>query len=113
MTGLNSTLFDKAAQATQEIYGHFDREFEEGTLMTWGVKGPDDEGPELVASNRYFTPVLDAGADKNTPFGLGVDSHGVLARMLGVGGGSSGVVHTEDNQVQYYNSYVELGGKRQ
>ena len=88
MTGLKSTLFNKVAQATQEIHSHFDREFEDGTLATWNINSSDDdEGPELIASNRYFTPVLDTGGTKNMPFGQGVDPHGVLAHMLHSGSG--------------------------
>ncbi|KAF8227048.1 hypothetical protein L208DRAFT_1298681 [Tricholoma matsutake] len=114
LTGLNSTMFDKAAQAMQEIYGHFYREFEDGTLVTWSLKGLDnDKGPELVVLNHYFTPTLDAGSDKHTPFGLGVDSNGVLACMLDGGGRSSTFVHTEDNQVHYHNSHVKLQGERE
>lgn len=107
-------MFDKAAQAMQEIYGHFYREFEDGTLVTWSLKGLDnDKGPELVVLNHYFTPTLDAGSDKHTPFGLGVDSNGVLACMLDGGGRSSTFVHTEDNQVHYHNSHVKLQGERE
>ena len=112
MTSLKSTLFNKAAQATQEIHSHFDREFEDGTLATWNLNGSDDdEGPELIALNHYFTPVLDAGGTKNMPFGQGVDPHGVLAHMRHSGSGSNIFVHMEDNQVGYYNSHVELHSK--
>lgn len=65
------------AQATQEIYGHFDREFDDGTLETWSLNEvPDGDSPELIASNHYFTPVLDADGASPTPFGQGVDPNG-------------------------------------
>jgi hypothetical protein len=115
LTGLNSTAFDNAARATQEVYGQFDREFEDGSLTTWDVNGSEDDGqgPELIASNRYFTPAPDAGCAKNTPFGLGIDPHNVLTHMLGQGKGPSSFVHTEDNQVKYYTSCVKTEGQRE
>ncbi|KAF8234627.1 hypothetical protein L208DRAFT_1260947 [Tricholoma matsutake] len=114
LTGLDSPVFEKAAQATQEIYGLFDREFEDGTLATWSLNELDDNrGPDLITSNCYFTPVVDAGGAKNTPFKSGVDPHGVLAHMMGSGSGTTSFVHTEESQVQYYSSYVKLQGKQE
>ncbi|KAF8240180.1 hypothetical protein L208DRAFT_1234793, partial [Tricholoma matsutake] len=104
LTGLDSPVFEKAAQATQEIYGLFNREFEDGTLATWSLNElDDDKGPDLITSNRYFTPVVDAGGAKNTPFKSGVDPHGVLAHMMGSGSGTTSFMHTEESQVQYYS----------
>ncbi|KAF8218891.1 hypothetical protein L208DRAFT_1346033, partial [Tricholoma matsutake] len=112
LAGLNPTAFNDAAWVTQEIYGQFDRELEDSTLIMWDVNGLDDaQGPKLIASNHYFTPVSDAGGAKNTAFRLGIDLHGILASMLRSGKGLSLFVHMEESQVQYYNSYVKQEGK--
>jgi len=111
LIGLGSATYERAINATQEIYSRFDREFEEGSLDEWIVTKPSDAlGSEFTASNRYFTPRRDAPNMEAVPFGDGVDPGGLL--MATVQGGN--LVHGEENKVYYYSGceYGENGEQR-
>jgi hypothetical protein len=99
LTGLGSPTFERAISAAQEVYGHFDRQFSEGILESWN-DSPGDSST-LSVSNRYLTPLTEAGAQASIPFFKGVDPRNILQNMTR-GDASNTYVHTEDNQVQYF-----------
>ena len=96
--------------AANEIYGHFDRQFSEGTLDSWVHSTVDDNDfPSLNLSNRYLTPTNEAHGLEAIPFDKGVDPRGILQNMT-KGDGLSTYVHTEDNQVQYFSTKIDTEG---
>jgi hypothetical protein len=106
--GLGSPTFTNAIRATKDIHRCFNRQFAEGTLEPW----TEDEGAEIVdLSNRYLTPVSEAGDMEDINFLPGVDPKGLL-RDLARGDGTCTYIHTEDNQVSYYNGHRDSTGNR-
>ena len=47
---------------------------------------------------------MEAGELESIPFGENMDPKGILADMLG-----GSLIHTKENQVQYYQRYGDLG----
>ncbi|KAF8220010.1 hypothetical protein L208DRAFT_1336227, partial [Tricholoma matsutake] len=99
LSGLGSPTFEQVILAAQEIYGHFDRQFTEGTLESWN--NSPENSMALNISNRYLTPQTEAGAQPSIPFFKGVDPRNIL-KNLSRGDLSQAHIHTEDNQVQYF-----------
>ena len=63
-------------------------------------------------SNRYFTPVVEAGGMTDVNFLPGVDPKGILHKMAQGDGSSRPYYHTEDNQVFYYATRRDSDGQR-
>ena len=103
MTGLGTPTFTSALEAAGKVYGYFDRQFSEGTLDSWSCSEEKTFGFAcLDISNRYLTPENEAKG-QDVAFQKGVDPHGVL-RGMATGDGTCSYVHTEDNQVQYFET---------
>lgn len=115
LTGLGTPTFEKAIEATREIYDLFDRVFEDGQLEpdTSVARNEDDSAPAISTldlSNRYLTPTRGAQAMVGIPVGRGVDPQGYLTPLIQEGS----FIHGEDNEVRYYKCMVnEKGEKRQ
>lgn len=92
----------KALQSITDIHAHFDRQFEEGILehIPELPSGAAD-GETIALWNRYLTPVGEAGGTASAPFLPGMDPKGILHDMI-----RSGLyIHTEDNQVHYFEAH--------
>jgi hypothetical protein len=111
LTGLGSATFTNALDAAYEIHQQFNRQFEEGVLERWSCSSVNNTSPCIDISNRYLTPAKEAGGTEETPFHKGVDSKGILQNMAN-GDGSISYVHTEDNQVRYFNMQRDTDGNR-
>ena len=110
LSGLGSATFQNALMAANEIYGHFDRQFSEGTLDSWNSSPVDDNDFHCInLSNRFFTPANEADGLEAIPFHKGVDPRGILQNMA-KGDGLTTHVHTEDNQVQYFSTKKDTEG---
>lgn len=111
LTGLGTATFTNALDAAHEIHQQFDRQFEEGVLERWSCSSADNASPCIDISNRYLTPAKEAGGTDETPFHKGVDPKGILQSMAN-GDGSISYMHTEDNQVRYFNMHRDTEGNR-
>ena len=96
--------------AVSEIYGHFDRQFSEGTLDSWDCSPVDDNDfPCMNLLNCYLTPANEAHGLEAIPFHKGIDPRGILQNMA-KGDGQIMHVHTEDNQVQHFSTKRDTEG---
>jgi hypothetical protein len=88
------------------IFSEFSRHFPEDDIHVWK---PDTflTHSALNVYNRYFYSAQDCPNQVSIPMGDYVDPDHTLASL----GSAAGLVHTEDNQVQYFkitsdNKYV-------
>ncbi|TFK58007.1 hypothetical protein BDN72DRAFT_782633, partial [Pluteus cervinus] len=105
LSGLGTLTFEESMTALSEAYTVFSRQFPEGRLMplqcnpsSWGL------GKSLVLSNRYFTKRSEGPQMKSIPFPAAVDPRKILTKYL-----TSTLIHTEENDVQYYVRHSDLG----
>jgi len=96
ITGMGNTSFSDVLKSVAIIQTVFKRTL--GSQLEDNVAQSDYTGhAALDASNRYFTPMNNAGDGENLPLGIDVDPLGFLAKAAG-----TDFVHTEDNRVYYY-----------
>ncbi|KAH9970052.1 hypothetical protein BGW80DRAFT_1173423, partial [Lactifluus volemus] len=110
LVGLGTPTFTRALEAIENIYSHFDRHLQEGTLdkHSTTVRG-DGVSDELSMWNRYFTPLREAKGTQAIPFLPGVDPSGILYNMAHEDNNYR-YIHSEDNQVQYFTSHRDDKG---
>ena len=112
ITGFDTPTFARAISAAQEIYGKFDRQFADGTLLSWATSHQDHEKVVcLDVANRYFTPKQNTRGLLSIPFQEEVDPRGVLVNMA-TGDTVHSYIHTDDNQVQYFTTFKGVAGER-
>jgi hypothetical protein len=107
---LGTPTFTRALEAIKNIYSHFDRHLQEGTLdkHLTTVRG-DGVSDELSMWNRYFTPLCEAKGTQAIHFLPGVDPSGILYNMAHKDN-NYWYIHSEDNQVQYFTSHRDNKG---
>jgi hypothetical protein len=89
----------------RQIEQLFARQIPAGALEVW--QPYETEGHvALRLWNRYFTRKRDQGSRPAVPFSPVIDPAGILARAC-----DQGVVHLEDNEVQYYEAIYPKPGK--
>lgn len=106
MTGIGCKSFDDTVATIQEIKLIAKREFKYGSLEKWMV-ATYQGFPAFNISNQYFWPVKEGSQHEAIEFSKDVDPVGILQHL-----GKNNVVHTEDNNVQYFKSLVDNEGKR-
>jgi hypothetical protein len=112
ITGFDTSIFARAISAAQEIYGKFDRQFADGTLLSWATSHLDHEDAVcLDIANRYFTLKRNTRGLPSVPFQEEVDPRRVLVNMA-AGDAVHSYIHTDDNQVQYFSTFKGLAGER-
>lgn len=80
-----------------KIDDKFQRQFPDGKYQSLAPQ-KDRWGYNIDLSNRYFTPVADKSPEQPAvAFSKEVDPRGLLSSSLG-----SSLVHTEDNEVLYF-----------
>jgi len=82
------------------------------TINLWKALEPwmENKGAEIIdLSNRYLTPVSKAGDMEDINILLGIDPKGILYN-LARRDGTCTYIHTEDNQVSYYNGHRDSTG---
>jgi len=90
LTGLGTPTFEQAVDAAQEIYGLFDRSFEDGTLESWTTSTTQSRACMI-----------------HIPFSPAIDPRGFLEQML-----KGNYVHGDDNTVEYYQVCKNQDGTR-
>ena len=104
LTGLSSPKFDDAIQSMHAIEDIFRRQAVDGTMEMWAPSAFQGH-PSIEVGNRYFTPRQHALQDRQISFSLIVDPDNVLSEAMG-----EEFVHTEDNEVEYYEARKEARG---
>ncbi|KAF8229612.1 hypothetical protein L208DRAFT_1285997, partial [Tricholoma matsutake] len=113
ITGFNMPAFARAISAAQEIYGKFDWQFTDSTMLSWAILSDVDQNQVkcLDMANHYFTPKRVAQGQPNVAFQKDVDPHSVLANMV-VSDAVHSYIHMDNNQVQYFTTFKGVGSKR-
>ena len=63
--------------------------------------------PSIDIGNRYFTPRQHAFQDHHISFSAAIDPDNILSEAMG-----EEFVHTEDNEVEYYEAHKEGKGTK-
>lgn len=108
LVGLGLPTFERALDAVGEVYGFFDRAFEDGTLEPEGTITLSNPNNSLNVSNRYLTPKKDAPNIEGIPLEEDVDPRGYLATTIRGGP----FIYTEDNQVKYFICESDSSGEK-
>lgn len=104
ITGLGSHMFSKNIEAINTIQSLFRREFQEHALIDW-TPSTFQNMESIDISNRYFIYLRDSSQLSPVELHPSIDPTGRLKSLLV----SSDFIHTEDNQVQYYESCPSSG----
>ncbi|TFY50598.1 hypothetical protein EVG20_g11429 [Dentipellis fragilis] len=94
ITGLGHPNFAHAANGAENVHTLFSTRYR--NLLPY-VARDFRSFSSLTFDNRYVTPLKTGGKSSSLPFGRGVDPKGILHSALDRRG-----VHTEDNQVLYF-----------
>jgi len=97
ITGLGLDHFMSQVDMLPDIAALFIRAVSEDKIEPNTIVGQQDDVTTLNTSNRFFTQRKDTHMGKELHFHRDIDPHGTLTRLLG-----SGFVHTEENNVSYY-----------
>ena len=103
LTGLSSPKFNDAIQSIHAIEDIYRRQAVEGNMEAW-IPSSFQGHPSIDVSNRYFTPRQHALQDRHISFSQAVDPDNILSEAMG-----EEFVHTEDNEVEYYEARKEAG----
>ena len=110
MVGYGTTTFENAITSTQEIYGLFNCNVQDVSLEPWALTATCiAQGSMLEASNRYLTATHDAPNMQPIPISPLVDPRGILEKFTKDG---FGFLHSEENEVHYYQIHKMDTGKR-
>jgi len=107
LTGLSSTKFNNAMASIRAIEDMFRQLIATGQMDDWAPS--NFKGHMTIdISNRYFTPAHDAShQDEQVPFSMAVDPDRLLSVAMG-----NDFVHTEDNEVEYYEAHKNTQGTK-
>jgi hypothetical protein len=106
LTGLSSPKFNDAIQSIRAIEDIFRRRAVDGNMEVW-VPSNFQGHPSIDVGNRYFTPRQHALQDRQTSFTAAIDPDNILSEGMG-----EEFVHTEDNEVEYYEARKEGKGTK-
>ena len=103
LTGLSSPKFNDSILSMRAIKDLFRRQLADRNMEVW-VPSTFQGHPSIDVGNRYFTPCQHALQDRQISFSLAVDPDNILTEAMG-----EEFVHTEDNEVEYYEARKESG----
>jgi len=105
LSGLSSPKFNDAILSVRAIEDIF-RQVADRSMEVW-VPSTFQEHSSIDVSNRYFTPRQHALQDRQISFSAVIDPDNILSEALG-----DEFVHTEDNEVEYYEARKEGKGTK-
>ena len=100
LSGLSLPKFNDAIMSMHAI---FQQQAATGSMEAW-IPTSFQGHPSIDVSNRYFTPSQHALQERHISFSPAIDPDNVLAEAMG-----EEFVHTEDNEVEYYEAHKEAG----
>jgi len=107
LTGLSSSKFNDALVSTRAIEDMFRQMIPTGTMDDWAPSSFQGH-MTIDISNRYFTPAHHASQDdEQVPFSVTVDPDRILSMAMG-----NEFIHTEDNEVEYYEAQKNAKGTK-
>jgi len=107
LTGLSLPKFNDALASTHAIEDVFRQQMEDGTMEAWAPSNFQGH-PSIDIGNRYFTPRQQAiQYDRQVSFSAVVDPDRILSMAMG-----NDFIHTEDNEVEYYEARKDARGTK-
>ena len=106
LTGLSSPKFNDAILSVHAIKDIFRRQAVDGNMEGW-VLSAFQGHPSIEARNQYFTPRQYALQDCQISFSSAIDPDNILTESM-----REEFVHTEDNEVEYYEARKEGRGTK-
>ena len=106
LTGLSSPKFNDAIQSIRAIEDIFREQVVDRNMEVW-VPSTFQGHLSIDIGNRYFTPRQHALQDRHISFNAVIDPDGILSEAMG-----EEFVHTEDNEVEYYEARKEGRGTK-
>ena len=103
LTGLSSSKFNDSILSVRAIEDLFRRQGADRNMEDW-VPSTFQGHPYIDVGNQYFTPSQHALQDRQISFSLAVNPNNILSEAMG-----DEFVHTEDNEVKYYEARKEAG----
>lgn len=103
LTGLSSPKFNDAILSIHAIEDIFRRQVADRGMEVW-VSSAFQGHASIDVGNRYFTPHQHALQDRHISFSPAIDPDNILSEAMG-----EEFVHTEDNDVEYYEARKEGG----
>src|SRR5215471_20556 len=98
LTGLGVGAFEQAIDSAISIHALFSRHFPPDALEAWKPSFFQNH-PAITAYKRYFSEKRNCPCVVPTPFTSEVDPKGILRSIL-----DDKLVHSEENEVKYYES---------
>jgi hypothetical protein len=107
LTGFGTATFEAGIKSLQAVHTFFDRHLPEGKLDECTIIDQCDDHFGIHLTNRYFTTrrESDSQTEQAIEFPTEVDPQGILTGLV-----SDQFVHTEQNEVKYYNRSVSECG---
>ena len=106
LTGLSSPKFNDAIMSMHAIEDLFRRQAIDGKMEVW-IPSTFQGHPAIDVGNRYFTPRQHALQERHISFSSVIDPENILSEAMG-----NEYVHTEDNEVEYYEARKEGRGTK-
>jgi hypothetical protein len=103
LTGLSSPKFNDAILSMRAIEDIFRQQVADRNMEVW-IPSAFQGHPSIDVGNRYFTPRQHALQDRHISFTSAIDPDNILFEAMG-----EEFVHTEDNEVEYYEARKEGG----
>jgi hypothetical protein len=103
LSGLSLPKFNDAVMSIHAIEDSFRQQAVDGKMDMW-VPSAFQGHPSIDVGNRYFTPRQHALQERHISFSLAVDPDNLLSQAMG-----EDFVHTENNEVEYYETRKEAG----
>jgi len=110
LTGLSSPEFTDALASMHAIEDMFRRQVvSDRSTEIWVPWVPSNfQGHTSIdVGNRYFTPRQQGLQDRQISFSEVVDPHDILSQAMG-----DDFIHTEDNDVEYYEARKDTQGTK-
>ncbi|KIM72485.1 hypothetical protein PILCRDRAFT_81820 [Piloderma croceum F 1598] len=106
ISGMGSEYLNKAMDNIMQIHKLFNRQHKDDQLELWQPSAYEDSYG-IDASNHYFSARKDNPGSRAIPFLPMVDPKGTLT---GLSSSMMNFVHTQENQVQYYEYVADTSG---
>jgi hypothetical protein len=103
LSGLSSPKFNDVVTSINAIQDIFQQQAVNGNMEAW-VPSAFQGHLSIDVGNRYFSPRQHALQERHISFSPTIDPDNILAEAMG-----EDFVHTEDNEVEYYEAHKEAG----
>jgi hypothetical protein len=109
LTGLGASTFNASMQGILNVFTLFSNHVPRDALKSCeNICNTFGQHMSIDLSNCYFSSIRNVPLERSVPFGRHVDPYGILARLQ-----TPNYVHSELNEVRYYERISKSSGKTQ